>query len=125
MLHADRAAELINEAPNEVAVELVERLSVGTAVDIIDELDSDVQADVIGELSDEDAEAILAGMDEQDAADVRRLVSYDDGTAGGLMFAEAFTFQENNTVGQVLRRLASDAEAFEPYRRQHRCIPHA
>lgn len=119
MLHADRAAELINEAPNEIAVELVERLEVGTAVHIIDELDSDVQADVIGELSDEGAEAILAGMDEQDAADVRRLVSYSDGTAGGLMIAEAFTFHEGDTVGQVLRRLASDDEDFERYRGQH------
>ncbi|WP_417482449.1 magnesium transporter [Maricaulis sp.] len=119
MLHADRAAELINEAPNEIAVELVERLEAGTAVHIIDELDSDVQADVIGELSDEDAEAILAEMDEQDAADVRRLVSYDDGTAGGLMIAEAFTFHEGDTVGQVLRRLASDDEDFERYRGQH------
>jgi magnesium transporter len=119
MLHADRAAELINEAPNEVAVELVERLEVSTAVDIIDELDSDVQADVIGELSDQDAEAILAEMDEQDAADVRRLVAYKDGTAGGLMVAEAFTFHEGDTVGQVLRRLASDDEDFERYRGQH------
>tara|TARA_R110000868_G_scaffold11644_6_gene56965 strand:+ start:43356 stop:44735 length:1380 start_codon:yes stop_codon:yes gene_type:complete len=119
MLHADRAAELINEAPNEIAVELVERLELGTAVHIIDELNSDVQADVIGELSDEDAEAILAEMDEQDAADVRRLVSYDDGTAGGLMIAEAFTFHEGDTVGQVLRRLASDDEDFERYRGQH------
>lgn len=119
MLSADTAAELINEAPNEIAVELVERLDLGTAVDIIDELDSDVQADVIGELSEADAEAILAEMDEQDAADVRRLVAYDDGTAGGLMIAEAFTFHEGDTVGQVLRRLASDDEDFERYRGQH------
>jgi len=119
MLHADRAAELINEAPNEVAVELVERLELATAVDIIDELDSDVQADVIGELSDEDAEAILAEMDEQDAADVRRLASYSDDTAGGIMIAEAFTFRESDTVGQLLRRLASDEEDFEPYRGQN------
>ncbi len=119
LVPAELAAELIEEAPNELAVELVERLEVEKAAEIIDELDSDVQADVIGELDDEDAEAILAEMDAEDAADVRRLVEYDDDTAGGLMVAEAFTFRETETVGAVLRRLASEEEDFERYRGQH------
>jgi len=58
-------------------------------------------------------------MDEEDAADVRRLVEYEDDTAGGLMVAEAFTFRETETVGAVLRRLAGDEEDFERYRGQH------
>lgn len=119
MLPAELAAELIEEAPNELAVVLVERLEASTAADIIDELDSDTQADVIGELDDEDAEAILAEMDVEDAADVRRLASYDDDIAGGLMQAEAFTFQINDTVGAVLHGLARDDDDFEPYRGQH------
>lgn len=113
------AADLIDEAPTELAVELVERLEAIKAAEIIEGLDSDVQADVIGELDSEDAEAILAEMDEEDAADVRRLVEYEDETAGGLMVAEAFTFLETDTVGSVLRRLASDEEDFERYRGQH------
>ena len=116
---AEMAAELIEEAPHEMAAELVERLQVNTAAEIIDELDSDVQADVIGELDDEDAEAILAEMDHEDAADVRRLVAYDKDEAGGLMIAEAFTFHENDSVAEVLRRLATDDEDFERYRGQH------
>ncbi len=119
LIPAELAAELVEEAPNELAVELVERLEVEKAAEIIDELDSDIQADVIGELDTEDAEAILAEMDADDAADVRRLVEYDDDTAGGLMVAEAFTFRETETVGAVLRRLASEEEDFERYRGQH------
>lgn len=119
LVPAELAAELIEEAPNELAVELVERLQAVKAAEIIDELDSDVQADVIGELEQDDADAILAEMDADDAADVRRLVEYDDDTAGGLMVAEAFTFRETETVGAVLRRLASDEEDFERYRGQH------
>ncbi len=119
LLPVELAAELVEEAPNELAVELVERLDAETAADIIDELDSDTQADIIGELDEEDSEPILAEMDESDAADVRRLASYDDDTAGGLMVAEAFTFRESDTVGEVLRRLASDDEDFERYRGQH------
>lgn len=119
MLPAEFAAELIEEAPNELAVVLVERLQANKAAEIIEELDSDTQADVVGELDDEDAEAILNEMDKEDAADVRRLASYDDETAGGLMVAEAFTFEENATVGAVLLQLARDDDEFEPLRGQH------
>jgi magnesium transporter len=119
LIPSELAAELIAEAPNELAVELVERLDAAKAAEIMDELDSDVQADVIGELDDDDAEAILHEMDAEDAADVRRLVEYDDDTAGGLMVAEAFTFLATDTVGAVLRGLATEDDDFERYRGQH------
>ncbi|MCZ4280619.1 magnesium transporter [Kiloniella laminariae] len=119
LIPAELAAELIEEAPSELAAELVERLELETAVEIIDELDSDVQADVIGEMDEEDAEAILAGMDAEDAADVRRLAAYAEDTAGALMIAEAFTFSETDTVGNVLRRMVSEDDDFERYRGQH------
>lgn len=119
LLPVDLAAELIEEAPNAMATDLLGRLSAVRAAEIIDELNSDIQADLIGELDEEDAEAILAEMDAEDAADVRRLTEYDDDTAGGLMVAEAFSFPEKATVGAVLRGLASDDDDFERYRGQH------
>ncbi len=119
LVSTDFAAELIEEAPTEVGVDLIERLDPARAAEIVDELDSDVQADVIGELDSADAEAILSKLTPADAADVRRLAEYEDDTAGGLMVAEAFTFAETDTVGAVLRRIASEDEDFERYRGQH------
>jgi len=119
LLSADLASRLIDEAPVELAGELIERLETEKAVEIFDELDSDVQADVIAELDEEDAEAILAGIDPADAAGVRRLAEYDAGTAGGLMLADAFQFRRDQTVGAVLRSLASDDEDLERYHGQH------
>jgi magnesium transporter len=119
LLPAETAAELIDEAPTEVAADLVEDLQSITAADIIDELDSDVQADVIGEMDEGDAAAVLAEMDAEDAADVRRLVAYKPETAGGLMLAEAFIFEEKDTVGAVLQRVISGKEDFERHRGQH------
>ncbi|GAB4537422.1 MAG: magnesium transporter [Ruegeria sp.] len=119
ILPVELAADLIEEAPNEMAVELVERLEPDRAAEIIEQLDSDIQADVIGELEEEDAEAILSEMDEEETADVRRLSAYDDDTAGGLMMSEVFKFRDDQTVGNVLRQLASDDEDFERYRGQH------
>lgn len=113
------AADIIEEAPNELAVELIEILKADTAADIIEELDSDIQADVIGEMDEPDANAILSEMGIEDARDVRRLVVYDDETAGGLMLAEAFTFNSFDKVQDVLHRLATTDEDFERYRGQH------
>jgi magnesium transporter len=119
LIPAELAANLIEEAPNETAADLLERLTAIRAAEIMDELDSDVQADLIGDLDHEDAEAILSEMDAEDAADVRRLVNYESDTAGGLMVAEAFAFSDTQTVGKVLRELASDDDDFERYRGQH------
>lgn len=119
LLPSELVAELIEEAPHAMAVDLVERMESGQAAEVIEELDSDVQADVIGELEDANAEAILTRMDPEDAADVRRLVEYEDDIAGGLMVAEAFTFSEADTVGSVLRRFANEEYDLERYRGQH------
>lgn len=119
LVPAELAAELIEEAPGEMAAELVERLDPERAAEILEELDSDVQADVIGEMGAEDAEAVLSEMDAEDAADVRRLAAYEDDTAGGLMMAEVFKFSDKDTVGKVLRALASEEDDFERYRGQH------
>lgn len=119
LLPLDLAAEIIEGAPHEVAVDLVVHMEAGDAAAIIDELNSDIQADVIGELADHEAEAILSELDAGDAADVRRLAEYEDDTAGGLMVGEAFTFSQKETVGAVLRRVALDEEDFERYRGQH------
>lgn len=113
------AAHVIEEAPHELGASLMETLEATRAVEIMDELDSDVQADLIGDMETVEAEAILAKMDAGDAADVRRLAEYDPDTAGGLMMAEAFRFEDTQTVGAVLRELASDDHDVDRYRGQH------
>jgi magnesium transporter len=119
MLPPELAAELIDEAPTEQAVDLVERLDAKDAAEIVEELDSDVQADVVGELDREHADALLAEMEPEDAAEVQRLVGYDDDTAGGLMVEESFSFAATDTVAAVLARLIAADEDFERYRGQH------
>lgn len=113
------AAELIEEAPHELGAEMIERLEASRAAQILDELDSDIQADLIGDMHDANAEAILSQMDADDAADVRRLADYADDTAGGLMMSEVFKFSDTQTVGAVLKDLASDDKDFDRYRGQH------
>lgn len=119
LVPAEVASELIEEAPSELAAEMVERLGADKAAEILEELGTDVQADVIAEMDRQDADAILAEFDTESAADVRRLAEYPWDTAGGLMVADAFKFLEKQTVGTVLRSLASDDENLERYNGQH------
>ncbi len=119
VLSPSDAAELIDEIPDQQAADLVGQLPAAEAASILQELDSDDQADVIGDLAAEEAEAILAEMPRKTAADVRRLVSHDPNTAGGLMMTEVFVFQEDAMVADVLDQLTSGEADFERYRGQH------
>ena len=119
LMPAQLAAEMVEEAPSEMAAALVAHMIPAKAAEVLDELGSDVQADVVAEMEEADADAVLGEMEDEHAEDVRRLIAYPEGTAGALMTAEAFSFPQEATVGTVLRRLASEDEDFERYRGQH------
>ncbi len=119
LIPTELAVNLIVEAPVQAATDLIERLATDRAAEVLDELNSDLQADIIGHLEAKDSQAILALLNPEDAADVRRLAEYKDGTAGGLMVAEAFKFSESATVGAVLKEIVSEESDFERYRGQH------
>ncbi|NVJ92251.1 MAG: magnesium transporter [Methylocystaceae bacterium] len=119
LLPHDLSAELIAELPLEHAGGVVEQLEEDIAVGILSEMETDLQADVLGELTSENADSILAKMDQQEAEEVRNLVQYDENTAGGLMKSEVFSFHTTDTVGLILRTMASEDEEFERFRGQH------
>jgi magnesium transporter len=118
LLAPDAAAELIEEAPAELAVTMIGSLDSTVAAKIMEELHSDTQADIVQDMEAEDSEAILAEMETESADNLRMLSQYDSDTAGGLMELEAFTFQIHETVSAVLKRLIED-DSFERHRGQH------
>jgi magnesium transporter len=119
LLSPEAAAELIEEAPAELAVAMIEGLESGVAAKIMEELHTDTQADIVQEMEAKDSEAILAEMESESAENLRKLSQYDPDTAGGLMELEAFTFNIDETVGAVLKRLIAGDDTFERYRGQH------
>ena len=119
MLAPEAAAELIEEAPSELAVTMMENLDSTVAAKIMEELHTDTQADIVQDLETQDSEAILAEMEFENAENLRRLSQYDSDTAGGLMELQTFTFQIDETVGAVLKRLIEGDDSFERYRGQH------
>jgi magnesium transporter len=119
LIDVENAAWLVEQLPDETAASLIEELDAKSAAGILEELDSDDQADVLGEMNEEDAAAILDEMEIRESTALRQLMSYDENTAGGLMMTEIFRFEENETVGAVLKRLSDPDDDFERYRGQH------
>jgi magnesium transporter len=113
------AANLIKDAPTDLAVVIIEGLESPVAAKIMEVMHSDTQADIVYELDTETAEAILSEMDPPGANRVRKLAQYEPDAAGGLMELEIFSFRTDETVGAVLKRLATSDGDFERYRGQH------
>ena len=118
MLPPESAAELIEEAPAELAVTMIKSLDSTVAAKIMEELHTDTQADIVQDMKAQGSEAILAEMETESADNLRILSQYDPDTAGGLMELETFSFQIDQTVGAVLKRLIED-DSFERHRGQH------
>jgi magnesium transporter len=93
--------------------ELLAAMRPEQAADIVDELDVDDAADLIGELPPETARRILSHL--ADRADVERLLSYGEETAGGRMTTAMITVPTTLTVGQALESVRNQAAEVEDF----------
>jgi magnesium transporter len=98
---ADVLVELSETARDHVAQGLPrERLT-----RLVAEMESDDAADIVGDLDGATAQEVLSAIDSEDSEDVRRLLLYDEETAGGLMQVELASAPDTDTVSQVIERI--------------------
>ena len=80
---------------------------------IVTEMDADDRADLFNALSDEEQEALLPALAQAEREDIRRLASYEAGTAGAIMTSDYAVLSPSLTARQALdtlRREAPDKE---------------
>jgi flagellar motility protein MotE (MotC chaperone)/sporulation protein YlmC with PRC-barrel domain len=101
-LDDERLADVLEELPEEDQVEILGVLDSERAADVLEEMSPDDAADLIAELPPDTAEALLQLMEPEEAEDVRRLMSYEERTAGAMMTTEPVILSPDATVADAL-----------------------
>lgn len=98
----ERLADVLEELPEEDQVEILGNLESERAADVLEEMSPDDAADLMAELPPETAEKLLRLMEPDEAEDVRRLMSYEEHTAGGMMTTEPVILSPDATIADAL-----------------------
>lgn len=104
-LDDERLADVLEELPEDDRTAIVMTLEAERAADVLEEMDPDDAADLLSELPPDQAADLLQRMEPDDAEDIRRLLSYDDFSAGGMMTTEPIVLSPDATVADALARI--------------------
>ncbi|WP_159622839.1 magnesium transporter MgtE N-terminal domain-containing protein [Ruania rhizosphaerae] len=98
----ERLADVLEELGDDDRVAILSALAAQRAAQVLDEMQPDDAADLIAELPTHKASELLDLMEPDEAEDVRRLLVYDDDTAGGLMTTEPVMLGPEASVATAL-----------------------
>ena len=104
-LDDEKLADVLEELPEDDRVEILAALEAERAADVLEEMDPDDAADLLSELPPDQAADLLERMEPDDAEDIRRLLAYDELSAGGMMTTEPIVLPPDATVADALARI--------------------
>lgn len=116
LLPIDVASEAISEMDPESHPEnLLASLHTDLVTNIVEELSYDDATDIVSQLSEEKREEILENIDEEDASEIRKLLTYSEDSAGGLMSTEFIKINFAQNKRDALEEVANQSEEIENF----------
>ncbi len=89
--------------------DLVKQLDQRRLSELLEEMSPDDRVDLLSRMPPERVEEILRLIAQAERNDIRRLLSYDENTAGAIMTTEYASLPAEITVGEALQRLRQQA----------------
>jgi len=102
-------ADTLEEVEPEFQASLVEAMPDEKVADVLDEMAPDEAADLLAELPQDRSRDLLELMEDEEAEDVRRLLTYPEESAGGIMTTDYVTVPERLTAGGAIAQLRESA----------------
>lgn len=112
-LDPSRQAEILSHLDEDLQLKVFQELSRDEKVALLLEMSPDDRADLFKALPEDYREALLPALAQAEREDIRRLCSYEEGTAGAVMTSDYATISPDMTAAEAiehLREIAPDSE---------------
>lgn len=112
-LDIEIVADTLEEVEPEFQASLVEGMSNERVADVLEEMEPDEAADLLAELPEDRSQELLELMEDEEAEDVRKLLAFEEDTAGGIMTTEYLAIPPHLTAEVVMDLLREQSEEIE------------
>jgi CBS domain-containing protein/sporulation protein YlmC with PRC-barrel domain len=112
-LDVSHLADTLEEVEPDFQKEIIEHMPNEKVADILEEMEPDEAADLLADLPEERKQDLLALMQKEDADDVRKLLTYPENSAGGIMTTEYAFIHPNLTASEAIKELRGMADEVE------------
>jgi magnesium transporter len=105
VLATPTAAEVLEKVNEATRAALFELLQENEIKDIVSELDYDDAADLLAELPEEIMQKVLGSLAQVDSQEIRKLMTYSEDSAGGIMDPIIISVHEDATVAEAISKI--------------------
>ncbi len=99
------SAEVLEKVHEAIRAEIFDFLREDEIKDIVAELDLDDAADLLAELPEEISQKVIISIKPADAAKIRKLMSYSEDSAGGIMDPVVISVPEDASVAEAVNKI--------------------